>query len=62
MRNVISRSHKTEYLKYEPVSSNKIINMWKKYTYIGGEVFVKRNFEVERNTSRVCNFVTETEK
>ena len=57
----ISRSPTKEYLQYEPVISNKMSSMWKKYMYIAMEVFVKSNFEV-KNTSRVCSFVTETEK
>jgi len=29
--------------------------------YIAMEVFVKSNFEVKRNTSIVCSFVTESD-
>ena len=49
--------------KIEPVSSNKVRNMWKKYMYscIAMEVFVKSNFEVKRNTSGVCSFATESD-
>jgi len=57
----VSHSSTTEYAQYEPVSSNKIRQMWKKYMYIAMEVPVKSNFEVKRNTSRVCSFVAESD-
>jgi hypothetical protein len=58
----ISRSPTTEYLQYEPVSSNKIRNTWKKYTNISREELVKSNFEMERNSIRVCTFVIESDR